>query len=89
MLLRKALKHFRNPIKRRTENWLFFICFVKVYVANFRFFFDKSESFTKYKLYVKSRDGHSLAFYNNQLVLFGGLDTITKEKNDLYVYDIP
>lgn len=35
-----------------------------------------------------SRAGHTLTAYNNKLVLFGGIQNITHEKDDIFVFDV-
>jgi len=34
------------------------------------------------------RSGHSACIYKNYMLLFGGIFEITKELNDLYLYDL-
>ena len=34
------------------------------------------------------RSGHSLNLYQNHLVLFGGIIEVTKESNELYIFNL-
>ncbi|KRX04088.1 hypothetical protein PPERSA_08303 [Pseudocohnilembus persalinus] len=36
----------------------------------------------------EERKGHSLQFYKGYLFLFGGIQEVTKEKNDIFAYDL-
>ena len=39
-------------------------------------------------LLIQARRGHSMIVYKGHIFLFGGIQDITKEKNDIYVYQI-
>lgn len=35
----------------------------------------------------KTRNGHSLINYKDNLIIFGGIHDITHEKNDMFVFE--
>ncbi len=35
----------------------------------------------------KGRRGHSMLSYNEFIFMFGGIQDVTKEKNDVYIYE--
>ena len=38
-------------------------------------------------LLIKGRRGHSMLSYSEYIFMFGGIQDVTKEKNDVYIYE--